>query len=158
VLAQEDFNNDKVDAGEIGVGHTVTALYEISLVGSSGQSVDSLRYSNGSNEQETATPAGNELAYLKLRYKEPDGDTSQLLERPLLVSDIVDDVNDMSTTYRFAAAVAGFSQLLRDNKGLGDFDYEDVLGLAAAAKDDDEFGYRGEFINLVKTAQALSTN
>ncbi|MES2624962.1 MAG: VWA domain-containing protein [Pseudomonadota bacterium] len=156
VLAQEDFNNDKVDAGEIGVGHTVTALYEISLAGSTGQSVDPLRYNNGTDVPESVADNGNELAYLKLRYKEPDGDTSQLLERPLLVSDIVDDMNSTSTTYRFAAAVAGFSQLLRDNKGLGDFDYEDVLGLAAAAKDDDEFGYRSEFINLVKTAQALS--
>ncbi len=157
LLAAEDFNNDKVDAGEIGAGHTVTALYEISLTGSDGQSTDPLRYSD-SEVAQMAAGADGELAYLKLRYKEPDGDTSRLLQRPLLVRDIAGDINGTSATYRFAAAVAGFGQLLRDNEALGDFDYDDVLGLAAAAREDDAFGYRAEFINLVKTAQALSDN
>ncbi len=157
LLAAEDFNNDKVDAGEIGAGHTVTALYEISLTGSDGQSTDPLRYSDSAVEQ-MAAGADGELAYLKLRYKEPDGEVSRLLEQPLLVRDIAGDISGTSATYRFAAAVAGFGQLLRANETLGDFDYDDVLGLAAAAREDDTFGYRAEFINLVKTAQALSDN
>jgi Ca-activated chloride channel family protein len=157
LLAQEDFNNDKVDAGDIGAGHAVTALYEITLSGSEGgQSVDQLRY--GVEEIPVQPAATSELAYLKLRYKEPDGSTSRLLQQALLVRDIAGNVEGTSANYRFAAAVAGFGQLLRDNEALGDFDYDDVLMLASAAREDDDFGYRAEFINLVKTAQALSND
>ena len=157
MLAQEDFNNDRVDAGEIGAGHTVTALYEITLNGSEGgRSVDPLRYRGDDTRAQPG--ADGELAYLKLRYKEPEGNSSRLLEQPLLVRDITGDVEGTSATYRFAAAVAGFGQLLRGNAALGAFDYDDVLALAAGAREDDAFGYRAEFINLVKTAQALTDN
>jgi len=157
VLATADFNNDKVDAGEIGAGHTVTALYEITLANSEGgRSIDPLRYGQSLAAQQAPVSGADELAYLKLRYKEPDGNTSKLLEQPLLVRDIAGNVAGTSATYRFAAAVAGFGQLLRDNQALGDFAYDDVLALASSAREDDAFGYRAEFINLVKTAQALT--
>jgi Ca-activated chloride channel family protein len=159
VLANEDFNNDKIDAGEIGAGHTVTALYEITLANSDGgRSIDPLRYGQSLAAQPAPATPEAELAFLKLRYKDPDGDTSQLIEEPLLVRDIDGNVEGTSATYRFSAAVAGFGQLLRDNHALGDFDYDDVLALATDAREDDDFGYRAEFINLVKTAQALSDN
>src|SRR5690606_34933368 len=157
MLAREDFNNDKVDAGEIGAGHSVTALYELTLSDSvAGHSIDPLRYT--STAVSNATAPDGELAYLKLRYKDPDASSSRLLERPLLLRDVAGNVEGTSASYRFAAAVAGFGQLLRDNRALGDFDYDDVLSLATAAREDDPFGYRAEFINLVKTAQALSDN
>jgi Ca-activated chloride channel family protein len=166
MLAQEDFNNDRVDAGEIGAGHTVTALYEITLSDSeSGRSVDALRYGQSLSTESLSTPPqrvqrkpDSELAYLKLRYKEPDGDTSALLQQALLLRDVAGNIEGTSATYRFAAAVAGFGQLLRENTALGDFDYDDVLALANAARGDDAFGYRAEFVNLVKTAQVLADN
>lgn len=157
VLNREDFNNDRVDAGEIGAGHEVTALYEITLAGSSAQTVDPLRYST-----ETAAAVESnftaELAFLKLRYKAPDGDDSTLLQYPLNVADMKSDLQATSENYRFAAAVAGFSQLLRDNDALDDFDYNDVLTLATGARGSDDLGYRSEFIQMVKTAQALAVD
>jgi Ca-activated chloride channel family protein len=156
MLAQQDFNNDKVDAGEIGAGHTVTALYEITLAGSAALSIDPLRYAAAAQTQQTTDSVfTNELAFLKLRYKAPDSDVSQLLQRPILTDDIVAELDSTSTEYRFSAAVAGFAQLLRDNDALSAFDYDDVLTLASSARGTDEFGYRSEFLNLVKTAQAL---
>jgi len=159
MLAQEDFNNDKVDAGEIGAGHTVTALYEITLAGSPAVSVDPLRYGTMPATQiATGADIADELAWLKLRYKEPGGDTSRLVEQPVLTRDIQDELAETSANYRFAAAVAGFAQLLRDNSALGSFGYDDVITLATAAKGNDEFGYRAEFIALAKTAQVLAGN
>ncbi len=154
-LAREDFNNDQVDAGEIGAGHTVTAIYEIALVGSESLSIDPLRYN-----QENAVAAGNvdEMAFLKLRYKEPDSDESILLERALLAEDISEDITTTSDNYRFSAAVAGLAQLLRGSDQAGTLDYDTVLNLAQSAKGEDEFGYRSEFIQLVRSAQALSLN
>tara|TARA_R100001143_G_C3359037_1_gene134392 strand:- start:2006 stop:3730 length:1725 start_codon:yes stop_codon:yes gene_type:complete len=154
-LAREDFNNDQVDAGEIGAGHTVTAIYEIALVGSDGLSMDALRYT-----QETGNASVNteELAFLKLRYKEPNAEQSILLEQPLMLADIQSDIAETSDNYRFSAAVAGLAQLLRDSNQAGNYDYDTVLGLAQSARGDDEFGYRSEFIQLVRNAQALSLN
>ncbi len=154
-LAREDFNNDQVDAGEIGAGHTVTAIYEIALTGSENLSIDPLRYRQ-ENELENAST--DELAFLKLRYKEPDSDESILLQRALLTADISDDIAQASDNYRFSAAVAGMAQLLRGNDQDGSLDYDTVLELAQSARGDDEFGYRAEFIQLVRTAQALSLN
>ena len=154
-LAREDFNNDQVDAGEIGAGHTVTAIYEIALVGSENLSIDPLRY----NQQNIAVPENtNELAFLKLRYKEPDSDESILLERALLTEDISENIANTSNNYRFSAAVAGLAQLLRGSNQAGSLDYDTVLELAQGAKGEDEFGYRSEFIQLVRSAQALSLN
>ncbi len=153
VLAREDFNNDQIDAGELGAGHTVTALYEVVLAGHGGDHVDPLRYPAQAQHK---TEHGNELAFLRLRYKAPEGDVSQLIETPIAASDLKLDFNATSERYRFAAAVAGFGQLLRGGKYTGTFNYGDVLTVARAARGADPFGYRGEFIGLVGLAQTLA--
>lgn len=152
-LAREDFNNDQVDAGEIGAGHTVTAIYEIALVGSSGHRIDSLRYrKQGAGGEGRA----NEVAFLRLRYKAPGGEVSKLIERPIRKADIKRALSQTSDNFRFSAAVAGFGQLLRGGKYMGQFDYDEVRLLANGAKGDDPFGYRGEFVALLDLAQSLS--
>jgi len=153
MLKREDFNNDKVDAGEIGAGHTVTAIYELTLRGNSA-SVDPLRYGK---EKETAETQSGELAFLRLRYKEPEGDVSKLAEWPLHVQDIKPSLSQASTEFRFAAAVAAFGQQLRGGIHTGDMSYAGIAKLASEARGADTFGYRGEFLRLVHLAQSLST-
>jgi Ca-activated chloride channel family protein len=154
MLRREDFNNDRIDAGEIGAGHTVTALYEISLVESQSQRVDSLRYGSKLTARRTDAHQ-NELAFVRLRYKQPDGDESTLIERTLERSEIV-DLKDASDELRFAGAVAAFGQELRGGEYLDDFDYPEIRKLASSGRADDPFGYRGEFISLVNLAESLS--
>ena len=153
MLKREDFNNDKIDAGEIGAGHTVTAVYEIALVGGKGQKMDPLRYQQ--TEQKSINT--NEIALLRLRYKTPQGDTSKLIEWPIDKNQIVIDYRDASDAFRFSAAVAGFSQMLRGAKYTGTFDYSDIVKLANGARGLDAFGYRGEFIKMVTLADSLQT-
>jgi len=153
VLKREDFSNDKVDAGEIGAGHTVTALYEIALADSGGERLESLRYSNTAPNE---VPHSDELAFLRLRYKAPNGSTSKLLEWPLMRKDIIETVDNTSERFRFSAAVAAFGQQLRGGKYLKQFSYENILKLARGARGDDPFGYRGEFTKLVNLAKSLS--
>lgn len=153
-LEREDFNNDKIDAGEIGAGHSVTALYEINLVSSNKKSIDPLRYANAGTQ---ATTHSNEIALLRLRYKQPDSDNSRLIEHPIHVTEIQKLVDKTSDNFRFSAAVAGFAQLLRGGKYTDDFSFNDVLQLARQARGDDPFGYRGEFISLVNLANTLQT-
>ena len=150
ILKREDFNNDKVDAGEIGAGHTVTALYEIALVGSGGERLEALRYSDNSPK-----PAyGDEFAFLRIRYKAPNGNTSKLLEWSLTQDSIIDNTSD---SFRFSAAVAAFAQQLRGGKYLEQFTYEDILNLARESRGSDPFGYRAGMIDLVNLAQSLSS-
>ena len=145
-LAREDFNNDKVDAGEIGSGHTVTALYEITPVGSPAQKSDKLRY-----QSNTETSNSAELGFLKLRYKRPGESESQLIETP-----IIDGRAENSADAKFSAAIAGFGQLLRDDtKYLGSWAYPDAIALAQDATGDDQFGYRAEAIKLMQSASAM---
>ncbi|MEE9454898.1 MAG: VWA domain-containing protein [Paracoccaceae bacterium] len=147
-LAREDFNNDAVDAGDVGAGHSVTALYEITLVGSPAVSVDPLRY----GEAETLAEGNGELAFVKLRYKRPGEDTSQLITiEPISRHTRYDMTHEMA----FPFAVAGFGQLLRGDTRLGDWSYDDVAALAKFTKGDDPFGYRAEFIRLVRLAESL---
>ena len=153
-LNREDFNNDKIDAGEIGAGHTVTALYEITLIDSKHRAMDPLRYSS---KKKMHSSHSNELAHLRLRYKEPEGSNSKLLEQVIQTSDIETRLVNTSNRYRFSAAVASFGQLLRGGKFTEDFSYQDVLELARKSRGDDSFGYRGEFISLVNLARSLST-
>ncbi len=155
-LEREDFNNDKVDAGDIGAGHTVTALYEIALTGSGGKVIDPLRY--GTTSRETADAASGELAFLKLRYKRPDGDTSRLITQPVEKDEIIGDLARTSDNYRFSAAVAGFGQILRGGEHTGEFNLDAVAALASAARGKDPYGYRGEFLGMVRTADALAVN
>lgn len=153
-LNREDFNNDKVDAGEIGAGHTVTALYELTLVDGNADVVDPLRYGSPVNQSKRSDDA--ELAFLKLRYKAPGGDRSRLIKHPLYSNALLNDLAKTSEDYRFSAAVAWLGQLLRNNTSVQDGSIKDVIELARGARGADEFGYRSEFINLARTAEALS--
>jgi Ca-activated chloride channel family protein len=153
-LDREDFNNDKVDAGEIGAGHTVTALYEITLVNGKSRYLDPLRYGKTSGTEDRHA---DELALLRLRYKQPESGTSELIEQPVLTADIENRLSDTSERFRFSAAVAGFGQLLRGGKFTAGYRFDDVLELARNARGKDDFGYRGEFISLVSLASALET-
>ena len=150
VLNREDFNNDKVDAGEIGAGHTVTALYEITLAGHKGL-IDPLRYGS----EAAGKGSRSEIGFLRLRYKQPDAETSQLLEYPLPVGMIKQRLSQASEDFRFAAAVAGFGALLRGGQYADGFGYADVEHLARGALGSDRFGYRAEFLQLVRQADQL---
>ena len=158
-LKRQDFNNDKVDAGDIGSGHTVTAIYEITPVGSKARLFDDLRYGKkietGAGTG-TETGKADEIAFLKMRYKLPNEDTSKLIERPVTLSDATDRFDDLSADIRFAAAVAGFGQKLRGSNSIGAFGYSDVLKIARAARGKDEEGYRAEFIGLAGMAESLA--
>nr|WP_314525214.1 VWA domain-containing protein [uncultured Pseudomonas sp.] len=149
-LKREDFSNDKVDAGEIGAGHTVTALYEIVPKGEKGR-LEPLRYG-----QSTAVNAGSsgELAMLRVRYQLPEGGNSRLIERPI-VSSLEGKTSD---DLRFAAAVAAFSQQLKDGRYTGSFSLQDTEALARGARGEDRFGLRAEFVQLVELAQSLQTS
>jgi Ca-activated chloride channel family protein len=153
VLAHQDFNDDTKDAGEIGAGHTVTALYEIVPVGVpfQGSGVDALKY----QEATRTTPAARsgELLHLKLRYKAPDGDTSKLLDTP--VRDPGRGWQEASHDFKFASAVAGFGLVLRGSAHVGTFTLNDVLNLALQGIGEDVGGYRKEFVELVRKAQAI---
>jgi len=155
-LRREDFNNDKVDAGEIGAGHTVTAIYEISLAGKSGQLNDPLRYQ--SRVADVKLKANAELAFLRLRYKKPDSDTSTLIETPIRQNQIITTLNKTSERFQFAASVAGFGQLLRGGRYTQHYSYADVVAIAAKSKGVDRYGYRGEFVQLVELANTLSAS
>jgi Ca-activated chloride channel family protein len=154
LLNREDFNNDKVDAGDIGAGHAVTALYEIVPVGSNGHLMDPLRYSAKTPVTAPANSTG-EIAFLRMRYKLPNEDKSRLIERPVTNSDVIEDVRGASDDLRFAAAVAGFGQLLRNDPYMKNYGYAQVAELASGAKGKDPFGYRAEFVQMVRLAQSL---
>ncbi|HVY80939.1 MAG TPA: VWA domain-containing protein [Steroidobacteraceae bacterium] len=147
-LNREDFHNDKVDAGDIGSGHTVTVIYEITPVGSKARLIDERRYAAASADSQ---PKSNEYGFLKIRYKLPNGVRSRLIEQPILANTgvpaaVADDV-------RFSTAVAGFAQLLRGGRYTGSLSFEDVIREAQGALGVDEYGYRAEFIELVRKAQ-----
>ncbi len=153
MLAEEDFNNDKVDAGEIGAGHRVTALYEISLAGSSGQRLPARRYQSGNTAQAVAGQSlSHELAHLRIRYKLPGETESRLIETPVTDRDFR---TNGSASLKFAAAVAAFGQKLRGGRYLESFDYGDIAELARNSRGDDPHGYRGEFMQLVALAGTL---
>jgi Ca-activated chloride channel family protein len=176
-LKKEDFNNDKVDAGEIGAGHTVTALYEIVPVGApapetSAGDVDALKYQPTAARNETssdgaAVAAGanktdveagdktsEELLTLKIRFKEPTVDVSRKIEIPVIDTGAAFEA--ASKDFKFAAAVASLGMILRESAHTGKSDYDRVISWAEAGKGDDADGRRGEFIELVKKARALS--
>jgi Ca-activated chloride channel family protein len=155
LLKREDFKNDKVDAGEIGAGHQVTALYELTLTDSAGQRIEPLRY--GAKRRASAIHS-NELAFLRLRYKLPESETSKLIEMPVKHKTAVTSWEQGSENMRFATAVAAFGQILRGGKYLEQFSYDDILMLGRQARGSDRFGYRTEFLNLVTLAKALSSS
>ena len=149
LLKREDFNNDQVDAGEIGPGHTVTALYEVALVGSGGERIDPLRYTD--REEQLAGSHTEELGFLQLRYKRPGENDSHLIQTPIPRS-----LNGQgSDRLAFAAAVAAFGQHLRGGDHLEGFGLNEIHHLASRSRGDDPFGYRGEFLQLIRLTESL---
>ncbi|MBE1275248.1 vWA domain-containing protein [Enterovibrio baiacu] len=153
-LRDEDFNNDKVDAGEIGAGHTVTALYELTLTGDQGQ-IDDLRYQQKEADVASSSSHSNELAHVKVRYKLPGTATSTLVEGNVNQNDIKKGFTQASADFKFATAVAAFAQKLKENSYLDDFDYAQIATIARENRGDDPYNYRGEFVRLVEVAQSL---
>ncbi|PTQ66494.1 VWA domain-containing protein [Pseudomonas sp. GV071] len=149
-LKREDFSNDKVDAGEIGAGHTVTALYEIVPAGNKGW-LEPLRY-----QATEKRAASSEMALLRIRYKAPQ-QQSRLLEVPIAADAKVPAIADASADLRFAAAVAAFAQQLKGGQYTQGFDLAASAELARGAKGEDRFGLRAEFVQLVELAQSLHT-
>ena len=151
LLADEDFNDDTKDAGELGAGHTVTALYEVVPAGAQvprGE-VDPLRYQPRSDGPPLSS-FGDELMFVKVRYKDPEGTRSRLLQQP-----VADRPRSPSSDFRFATAVAGFGMLLRESEHAGNLTLNDVVRLAEKGKGNDPRGYRGEFIRLVEATRDL---
>jgi Ca-activated chloride channel family protein len=152
LLSDEDFNDDRKDAGELGAGHSVTALYEVVPVGAETEvatgTVDPLRYQTGPSE--TRRMDSNELLFVKVRYKRPDAEESVRLDHV-----VVDRRGEATEDLRFASAVAAFGMILRDSEHCSDFSLTDVANLAAGAVGEDPHGYRREFIQLVGTARDL---
>lgn len=145
-LRREDFLNDTVDAGDIGAGHSVTAIYEVTPVGSNAIRNAPLRYGN------TAPASDNdEIGYFKLRYKTPGDTRSQLIEQPIL-----DGQGRQTDDVRFSVAIAGFGQLLRGGTYLSDWSYDDAIAMGNTARGSDPFGYRAEAVTLMRLAQSLS--
>jgi Ca-activated chloride channel family protein len=153
LLNDEDFNDDTKDAGEMGSGHMVTALYEIVPAGSDEEipSIDPLKYQESRKTEKNKY--SNELLTIKVRYKKPDGSTSMLLEKA--VKNYSTDIEDASDNLRFAAAVAEFGMILRDSEFKGNATLESAVILASSAKCNDEEGYRSEMIRLINTAKGM---
>ncbi len=145
-LRREDFNNDRVDAGDIGAGHTVTAIYEVTPVGSEAVLTDALRYAPSPDAE-----VSDEIGFLRLRYKRPGESRSALVEAPIRPGQ-----GEATEDVRFSAAIAGFGQLLRGSDYLGDWGWSDAIALANGAKGEDPFGYRAEAVTLMRLAESLS--
>lgn len=145
-LAREDFANDRVDAGEIGAGHAVTAIYEVVAPDSPARLTQDLRYGTAA-----AAAASEEWGHLRLRWKEPGEATSRLIETPIRGDD-----RGVPEEARFAAAIAGMGQLLTGATHLGDWGWDEAIALALSARGKDPFGYRAEAVNLMRLAQALA--
>ena len=156
LLEDKDFNDDTKDAGEMGAGHSVTALYEVIPVGVKSNllgDIDPLKYQKTEKKEKKSLTDSPELLTLKLRYKQPDSDKSSKME--VAVIDKNTSLNNVSENFRFWAAVAGFGMLLQDSKYKNDLTYDDIIHLAREATQYDPEGYRKEFIRLVESAALL---
>ncbi|MEW6634130.1 MAG: von Willebrand factor type A domain-containing protein [Pseudomonadota bacterium] len=156
-LKREDFNNDRVDAGEIGSGHSVTAIYEITPKGSGAERIDPLRYGQASVDNGGVANA-DEYAFVKIRYKLPSEDVSKLITTPVTKDNEVSSFDAAGADQRFSVAVAAFGQKLRDEDQTANFGYDRILEIANAARSADPFGYRAEFLSLVRLASSLGAN
>jgi Ca-activated chloride channel homolog len=155
LLNDEDFNNDAKDAGEMGAGHNVTALYELIPAGSDevAPSVDPLKYQKAKEVNHRYEDISDEFLTIKIRYKKPDGQTSMLLEKP--VKGRISDLDNTSDNLRFAAAVSEFGMLLRNSEFSGNATLESAAALATSARGEDEEGYRAEMVRLIKTIKNM---
>src|SRR5690606_20141660 len=150
MLAREDFDNDKVDAGDVGSGQTVTALYEIVPVGGP-RAVGDLRYQRPASQ--SGTGHGTEYGFVKIRYKLPKSDRSRLITTPIDRRSEVHSFAQAPRDARFAVGVASFAELLRGGRYSGSMNYDDVVEIVSNARGKDEFGYRTEFVQLVRAAK-----
>ena len=156
MLKREDFNDDKVDAGDVGAGHSVTAIYEITPVGAKQRQLDPLRYKQEpARSAPAATVRADEIAFVKLRYKLPGENNSRLVERSVRVDDTFVKIESAPTEQRFAVAVAAFGQRLRGETAVDGFGYGKIAELANLARGTDPEGYRAEFVKLVRMAETL---
>jgi len=155
LLAREDFDDDAVDAGDIGAGHQVTALYEITPVGSPAQRIPPLRYASGEPVPTPDPDSEFEFAFLRLRYKLPGEEDSTLIERPVSRDDLLTDASDGPADIQFALAVASFGQWLRQDTRLGDFGEDALVALAHSATDGSDDRFRLQFVELVERAVSL---
>lgn len=151
LLNNEDFEDDKKDAGELGSGHTVTALYEIVPAGSASSQANTLKYLTANLNN--LAKKSDEIATVKFRYKKPDGEKSKLIEKTIAYRE--KRFEDMSDNFRFSASVAGFGMLLRDSEHKGDLNWDKVIRMAQNAKGRDQEGYRSEMIQLMKLSKQL---
>lgn len=153
MLARQDFKDDKVDAGDMGAGHTVTAIYEITPALEAGKLVDPLRY--GENRQAAPAAKGDELCFVKVRYKLPGQSASRETAHAVLAASARKELAAAPEDARFAVAVAAFGQRLRGDAPLADYSYADIAALANEARGKDAEGYRAEFVRLVRMAETL---
>jgi Ca-activated chloride channel family protein len=153
LLNREDFNNDKADAGEVGSGHSVTALFELVSTENGRPWSDPLRYQQ---PPLTSASAGTEFANVKIRYKLPGQQTSELIERPVTVSNLRPSITRSAEATRWAAAVAGFAGILKNDPNIAaGFTLDDVISLASGARGEDPYGHRAEFVQIVRTARDI---
>lgn len=155
MLKSEDFNNDKKDAGELGSGHTVTALYEIIPAGVESEfyKIDELKYQDNKISKEAS--ASKELLTIKLRYKDPNGETSKLITHPLVDNQIA--LSKASADFRWSASVAAFGMMLRESEFVKNYTYPEAIELAQGARGEDKDGFRSEFINMVRAVGLMSS-
>jgi Ca-activated chloride channel family protein len=154
-LNREDFNNDRVDAGEIGSGHSVTAIYEITPKGAP-QQIDDLRYGEATTNNGGVANAG-EYAFVKIRYKLPTEDVSKLITTPVTKANEVSSFDAAGTDQRFSVAVAAFGQKLRGTDATASFGFDRIMEIATASRGTDPYGYRSEFLSLLRLASALES-
>jgi Ca-activated chloride channel family protein len=157
-LKREDFNNDRVDAGDIGSGHSVTAIYEITPKGSPAVMNDDLRYGAADKAPAAAADSAHrgELAFVKMRYKKPGEDKSALITTPVDDNNAVATLDVAPQDVRFSVAVAAFGQKLSHVAAVDTYSYQAIADLAAASRGTDTFGYRSDFLGLVRLADGLS--
>lgn len=151
VLDQQDFNNDRVDAGEIGVGHAVTALYELTLTNQNGE-IDDLKYQQ---KMQKENQYNDELMTIKVRYKLPEEETSQQITKTVMKQSMVDVFAEASSDFQFASAVAAFSQKLKQDKYTSGISFEEIADIGRKNRGLDPFNYRGEFVSLVALAETM---
>jgi Ca-activated chloride channel homolog len=151
-LEDKDFENDEADAGEVGAGHSVTALYEVVPQNEAGapRETEDLRYQKTSEKPEIERIPSEELAYVKLRYKQPDRDDSVLMSEA-----VISQNTTASADFRFASSVALFGMILREQEGVHGATFQQVIDLASSAKGPDAEGYRAEFVDVVRQLLAL---
>jgi Ca-activated chloride channel family protein len=155
MLQRQDFKDDKVDAGDMGSGHTVTAIYEITPASASAQLVDPLRYNDGKAAKSAASDNNDELCFVKVRYKLPGESASRLAEHAVRAASARTTFDAVPEDQRFAVAVAAFGQRLRGEQQLADYSYADIASLANSARGTDTEGYRAEFVKLVRMTESL---